>query len=72
MIVPERRQSADYPATHSMDATWFVVDRDGHVALFEAGNTVPIPETEKPGDLRSLTWAPRGHQIWYVENLPRV
>ena len=27
----------DFPAAHSMDTTWFAVDRDGHVACFDSG-----------------------------------
>jgi hypothetical protein len=27
----------DYPAAHSMDTTWFAVDRQGHVAVFSTG-----------------------------------
>lgn len=27
----------DYPASHSMDSSWFAVDRDGHVAIFDSG-----------------------------------
>lgn len=28
---------ADFPAAHSMDTTWFAVDRDGQIAAFDAG-----------------------------------
>ncbi len=33
----------DYPAAHSMDAHWFAVDRDGHVALFKSGESGAVP-----------------------------
>lgn len=33
----------DYPAAHSMDTTWFAVDRDGHVAVFESGEPGAVP-----------------------------
>jgi hypothetical protein len=33
----------DYPAAHSMDTTWFAVDRDGHVALFDSGESGAVP-----------------------------
>jgi hypothetical protein len=33
----------DYPAAHSMDSQWFAVDRDGHVALFETGESGSVP-----------------------------
>src|SRR5215472_6714827 len=34
---------ADFPAAHSMDATWFAVDKDGHVAVFTSGEGGAIP-----------------------------
>jgi hypothetical protein len=34
---------ADFPAAHSMDATWFAVDRDGHVAMFDTGEAGAVP-----------------------------
>jgi hypothetical protein len=34
----------DYPASHSMDTTWFCVDRDGHVAAFDSGEAGAAPE----------------------------
>ncbi len=33
----------DYPAAHSMDTTWFAVDRDGRVAAFESGEAGAVP-----------------------------
>lgn len=33
----------DYPAAHSMDTTWFAVDLEGHVALFDSGEPCPVP-----------------------------
>src|SRR5215467_3982993 len=36
----------DFPAAHSMDATWFAVDRDGHVGLFTCGEEGAVPTTE--------------------------
>ena len=35
--------SSDYPAAHSMDTTWFAVDRDGNVAVFESGEAGAVP-----------------------------
>jgi hypothetical protein len=35
---------ADYPAAHSMDTTWFAVDRDGHLGVFESGENGHVPE----------------------------
>jgi hypothetical protein len=34
---------ADFPAAHSMDTTWFAVDRDGHVASFSSGEAGAVP-----------------------------
>lgn len=39
MLDPE-----DVPAAHSMDTTWFAVDRDGNVAMFESGEAGAVPE----------------------------
>jgi hypothetical protein len=33
----------DFPAAHSMDATWFAVDQDGHVGVFESGENGHVP-----------------------------
>ena len=33
----------DFPAAHSMDTTWFAIDRDGHVAVFESGEAGAVP-----------------------------
>src|SRR5262245_53923712 len=34
----------DFPAAHSMDATWFAVDRDGHVGVFDSGEAGAVPK----------------------------
>lgn len=34
---------SDFPAAHSMDTTWFAVDRDGHVAVFDSGEAGAVP-----------------------------
>lgn len=34
-----------FPAAHSMDTTWFAVDRDGHVGVFESGEPGAVPDT---------------------------
>lgn len=45
----------NFPAAHSMDTTWFGVDRDGRVGLFETGEDGIVPEdahaAEAPADL---------------------
>jgi len=33
----------DFPAAHSMDTTWFAVDRDGHVGMFDSGEPGAVP-----------------------------
>jgi len=33
----------DYPAAHSMDASWYAIDRDGNVALFHTGAGGALP-----------------------------
>jgi len=33
----------DFPAAHSMDATWFAVDRDGHIGVFDSGDPGAVP-----------------------------
>jgi hypothetical protein len=33
----------DFPAAHSMDTNWFAVDRDGHVACFDSGESGAVP-----------------------------
>ncbi|MBS2018178.1 MAG: hypothetical protein JST00_35230 [Deltaproteobacteria bacterium] len=37
--------SCDFPAAHSMDTTWFAVDRDGNVAMFETGESGAVPSS---------------------------
>jgi len=53
---------ADFPAAHSMDTTWFAVDRDGHVGCFDSEEPGPVPvgltqgtaEVDILGELRQL------------------
>jgi len=33
----------DFPAAHSMDSTWYAIDRDGHVAVFVTGESGCMP-----------------------------
>lgn len=33
----------DYPAAHSMDTTWFGVDANGEIAVFETGDSGEVP-----------------------------
>src|SRR5215470_3696098 len=37
------QSDTDFPAAHSMDATWFAVDRDGHVGVFDSGEPGAVP-----------------------------
>lgn len=40
----------EYPATHSMETSWFCADEDGNVAIFKIEDDGPVPE-EVDGDL---------------------
>jgi hypothetical protein len=46
------RPDPDFPAAHSMDTTWFAVDRDGHVACLMSGESGAVPEAAciEPGE----------------------
>lgn len=33
----------DFPAAHSMDSSWYAVDKDGFVAYFDTGEDGPMP-----------------------------
>src|SRR5687768_12253706 len=35
----------DFPAAHSMDTTWFAVDRDGHVGQFDSWEAGAVPRS---------------------------
>jgi hypothetical protein len=36
----------DFPAAHSMDVTWFAIDRDGHVGVFDSGEASAVPPAD--------------------------
>jgi hypothetical protein len=72
--VAEGRGVNDWPAAHSMDTTWFAVDRCGHVGIFESGEEGAVAdgapdayeifdEPFRPGELR---WAldRSKHFVW--------
>lgn len=40
----------DFPAAHSMDTTWFAIDSDGHVAVFESGESGCVPQDAYLGE----------------------
>jgi hypothetical protein len=44
------QDSSDFPAAHSMDTAWFAVDRDGHVAVFDTGESGAVPTTAYLGE----------------------
>ena len=46
------RPDPDYPAAHSMDTTWFAVDRDGRVACLMSWESGAVPEAAclEPGE----------------------
>lgn len=41
----------DYPAAHSMDTTWFAVDKDGFIAVMETQEEGALPLVCRSGDL---------------------
>jgi hypothetical protein len=45
----------DYPASHSMDTTWFAVDAAGHVACFDTGENGHAPDCAE-SDVSSELW----------------
>jgi hypothetical protein len=46
----------DFPAAHSMDTTWFGVDRAGHVALFETGEDGHAPDLAQEEEFLQELW----------------
>jgi hypothetical protein len=60
----------DFPAAHSMDTTWFAVDRDGHVACFSSGEAGAVPsqaaDPEETGEAldRLARALPRGGVVY--------
>jgi hypothetical protein len=38
---------SDFPAAHSMDTTWFAVDADGCVGVFDSGEGGAVPRTNR-------------------------
>ena len=50
----------DYPAAHSMDSTWFAVDADGNIAVFDTGEGGCVPEGDFPlgGEAGSYEFEP--------------
>lgn len=47
---------SDYPAAHSMDATWFAVDAAGHVGVFDTGENGHVPEGVEGTDVLFELW----------------
>lgn len=47
----------EYPATHSMSTSWYGIDSDGNVAIFEFDENGPVPQlTEQEGIEGILGW----------------
>lgn len=40
----------EFPAAHSMDTTWFAIDSDGHIAIFESGESGCVPADAYRGE----------------------
>ena len=61
----------DFPAAHSMDTTWFAVDRDGRVAAFLTGEAGAVPEEAYLGeDYPPLDELPVRGEVVRVAPLP--
>ncbi len=58
----------DFPAAHSMDTTWFALDRCGHVGVFHSGEEGAVaegaPPVDEPFDAKSLR---AGELAWAIE-----
>jgi hypothetical protein len=53
--------ATDFPAAHSMDTTWFGVDRAGQVAMFETGEDGHAPDlAQEEGFLEDLWYLLQG------------
>lgn len=37
------RDTCDFPAAHSMDTTWFAIDQEGNLGIFESRENGPVP-----------------------------
>lgn len=46
----ESTEILDYPAAHSMDTTWFAVDAEGYIAMFDTGEGGAVPEDALRGE----------------------
>ena len=47
----------EYPATHLMSTSWYGIDSDGNVAIFEFDENGPVPQlTEQEGIEGILGW----------------
>lgn len=71
------------PAAHSMDTTWFAVDNQGHIGLFDSGEAGAVPEgvlsshndlfyqlqesLSQEGASKQATVDLRGHRLPWVE-----
>ena len=44
------KTTKEYPATHSMSTSWYVVDKDGNLGIFDYNENGPVPwQTEQTG-----------------------
>ena len=48
----------DFPAAHSMDSSWYAIDKNGHVALFDTGAGGAIPNGAYSPDAEGMMVAP--------------
>lgn len=55
----------EYPATHSMSTSWYVVDDDGNLGIVDYNENGPVPVGVEETSLESLVW---GHEEDYHTN----
>ena len=56
--------ASDYPAAHSMDTTWYAVDREGNLGVFEAGQDAVVPWTvPRSTQVFELAYGPEGGEL---------
>ncbi len=71
----------DFPAAHSMDTTWFAIDADGYVGIFDSGEGGALPEDfttvaddriDFTGDLLSVFAAETGQPICMTNDIRHI
>jgi len=66
---------ADFPAAHSMDTSWFAIDKTGKLGLFESGEDGAVPKQFTEGDsvhesgISLLSFFRKLRRDFYVDDL---